>query len=180
VSRTPLLGRDAYKVWREIGTRWADNDAYGHVNNVVYYGWFDTAVNAWLVEAGLLDIQGGDPIGLVVETGCRYAAPLAFPHAVEIGLAVAELGRSSVRYRLGVFTKGSDVAAAEGHFTHVYVARTSRRPAELPAAWRAKLEGIAAPLSSPEPATQQEPKHERTDGRRLRLRPDPLLGQDRD
>jgi acyl-CoA thioester hydrolase len=144
VSRAPLRPRAAYRVWREIGTRWADNDAYGHVNNVVYYGWFDTAVNAWLIEAGLLDIHDGDPIGLVVETGCRYATPLAFPERVEVGLAVAGLGRSSVTYHLGVFAAGSDGAAAEGHFTHVYVDRAARRPAELPAAWRRKLEEIGA------------------------------------
>lgn len=124
-------------------TRWADNDAYGHVNNVVYYAWFDTAVNAWLVDAGLLDIAGGDPIGLVVETGCRYAVPLSFPEEVEVGLAVGKLGRSSVTYHLGVFSAGADEPAAEGHFTHVYVDRASRRPAELPQEWRAKLEEIA-------------------------------------
>ena len=131
-------------MWREIGTRWADNDAYGHVNNTVYYAWFDTAVNAWLIEAGLLDIEHGDPIGLVVETGCRYAAPLTYPAPVEVGLAVAQLGRSSVTYHLGVFAKGSGEPAAEGHFTHVYVGREARRPAELPAEWRAKLEEICA------------------------------------
>jgi len=137
-----MKGREAYRVWREIGTRWADNDAYGHVNNTVYYAWFDTAVNAWLIEAGLLDIAAGDPIGLVVETGCRYAAPLAYPEPVEIGLAVERLGTSSVTYGLGVFAKGADAAAAEGHFTHVYVDRAHRRPAELPAPWRARLEAI--------------------------------------
>jgi acyl-CoA thioester hydrolase len=136
-------GREAYRVWREIATRWADNDAYGHVNNVVYYGWFDTAVNAWLIERGLLDVAAGDPIGLVVETGCRYARPLAFPEPVEIGLAVEHVGRSSVRYRLGVFAKGSGEAAAEGHFVHVYVSRAARRPVPIPAAWREALEGIA-------------------------------------
>ncbi len=144
MSRAPLRSRAAYRVWRQIGTRWADNDAYGHVNNVVYYGWFDTAVNAWLVEAGLLDIHHGDPIGLVVETGCRYASPLAFPQQAEVGLAVAALGRSSVTYHLGVFAAGSDSAAAEGHFTHVYVDRASRRPASLPEAWRRNLEEISA------------------------------------
>jgi acyl-CoA thioester hydrolase len=137
-----LKGRGAYKVWREIGTRWADNDAYGHVNNIVHYAWFDTAVNGWLIEAGLLDVAQGDPIGLVVETGCRYAAPLAYPEAVEIGLGVERLGNSSVSYRLGVFAKGAEKAAAEGHFTHVYVGRASRTPTPLPEAWRAKLETI--------------------------------------
>jgi acyl-CoA thioester hydrolase len=137
-----LKGRSAYPVWREAPTRWADNDAYGHVNNTVHYAWFDTAVNAWLIEAGLLDIETGDPIGLVVETGCRYAAPLTYPEPVEIGLGVERLGNSSVTYRIGVFAKGADEAAAEGHFTHVYVGRESRRPAPLPDAWRTKLETI--------------------------------------
>ena len=145
MSREPLRGRASYRVWREIGTRWADNDAYGHVNNIVYYAWFDSAVNAWLIEAGLLDVAGGDPIGLVVETGCRYAAPLSYPQPVEVGMAVERLGTSSVRYRLGVFAKGSDEAAAEGHFVHVYVGRESRRPVPLPGAWRERLEAIAEP-----------------------------------
>ena len=143
MSREPLRGRDCYKLWREIGTRWGDNDAYGHVNNVVYYGWFDTAVNGWLIDQGLLDIASGDPIGLVVETGCRYAKPLAYPEPVEVGLAVESLGKSSVRYRLGVFAKNSDEAAAEGYFVHVYVGRESRRPVELPAPWRKAFETIA-------------------------------------
>ena len=142
--REALQGRGAYRAWREITTRWADNDAYGHVNNTVYYSWFDTAVNAWLIEAGLLDIAAGDPIGLVVETGCRYARPLSYPEPVEVGLAVEKLGRSSVRYRLGVFAKGAGEAAAEGHFVHVYVGRESRRPVELPEAWRRRLEGLVS------------------------------------
>jgi acyl-CoA thioester hydrolase len=142
VSRAPLRPRSAYRHWTPITTRWHDNDVYGHVNNTVYYGWFDTAVNAWLVAAGLLDVAAGDPIGLVVETGCRYAAPLAFPQVVEIGLAVARLGTSSVTYHLGVFAEGAAEAAAEGHFTHVYVGRDSRRPVPLPAAWRGPLERL--------------------------------------
>ncbi len=137
-----LLGRGAYPVWREIATRWADNDAYGHVNNVVHYAWFDTAVNAWLIDNGLLDIEHGDPIGLVVETGCRYTGALAYPEPVEIGLGVERLGGSSVSYRLGVFAKGATEAAAEGHFTHVYVGRESRRPVALPETWRARLDTI--------------------------------------
>ena len=137
-----MLGREAYPVWREVATRWADNDAYGHINNTIHYSWFDTVVNGWLIEAGLLDIETGDPIGLVVETGCRYASPLTYPELVEIGLGVERLGASSVTYRLGVFAKGSAEAAAEGHFTHVYVDRESRRPAALPGEWRAQLEAI--------------------------------------
>ena len=142
MSRAPLLGRAAYPVWCDMTTRWGDNDAYGHINNTIHYAWFDSAVNAWLIEAGLLDIAQGDPIGLVVETGCRYAAPLAYPEPVEIGLGVARLGGSSVTYRLGVFAAGAAEAAAEGHFTHVYVDRAARRPVALPDAWRATLEGI--------------------------------------
>jgi acyl-CoA thioester hydrolase len=141
---TPLRGRAHYRIWREVTTRWADNDAYGHINNTVYYQWFDTAVNAWLIEAGLLDVAEGDPIGLVVETGCRYARPLSYPEPVEIGLAVEQVGRSSVRYRLGVFAAGAIEAAAEGHFVHVYVGRESRRPVEVPAVWREKLQAILA------------------------------------
>ncbi|HEY0314045.1 MAG TPA: thioesterase family protein [Allosphingosinicella sp.] len=139
MSREALQGRDAYRAWRDVPTRWADNDAYGHVNNTIYYTWFDTVVNAWLIEAGLLDVTAGDPIGLVVETGCRYARPLAFPEAVDVGLAVERLGTSSVRYRLGVFAKGANEAAAEGFFVHVYVDRETRRPVPLPEAWREKL-----------------------------------------
>jgi acyl-CoA thioester hydrolase len=144
VSRQPLRGRDAYRVWHAITTRWADNDAYGHVNNTVYYQWFDTAVNAWLIVAGLLDIAGGDPIGLVVETGCRYAAPLSYPEPVEVGLAVEQIGTSSVRYRIGVFAQGGTEAAAQGHFVHVYVGRESRRPVPLPETWRRAFETIGS------------------------------------
>jgi len=142
VSRPEPRPRAAYKAWRTIPTRWADNDAYGHVNNVVHYGWFDTAVNAWLVEAGLLDIEHGDPIGLVVETRCAYFAALAFPQAVDVGIAVARLGNSSVTYQLGIFPAGGDSAAAEGEFTHVYVDRASRKPTALPDAWRSRLESL--------------------------------------
>ena len=124
-------------------TRWADNDAYGHVNNTVYYEWFDSAVNAWMVEQGMLDIADGDPIALVVETRCSYAASLEFPQSVEVGLAVAELGRSSIRYRIGIFAEGAGRAAAEGEFVHVVVDRSTRRPVEIPAEWRAKLETIS-------------------------------------
>ncbi|GLK45642.1 MULTISPECIES: acyl-CoA thioesterase [Novosphingobium] len=142
MSREPLRPRDAYRHFTPISTRWHDNDVYGHVNNVVYYSWFDTAVNSWLIEVGLLDIENGNPIGLVVETGCRYAASVEFPQKVEVGLKVARLGSSSVTYHLGIFVEGAEEPAAEGHFTHVYVDRDSRRPTPLPEAWRAVLEGI--------------------------------------
>ena len=136
MSRDQPAARSEFKVWRQYTTRWADNDAYGHVNNTVYYQWFDSAVNAWLVERGLLDIQHGDPIALVVETRCAYFAPLEFPQDVEVGFAVASIGRSSVRYRIGIFAAGQDRAAAQGEFVHVLVDRTSRRPTEFPARWR--------------------------------------------
>ena len=147
-AREPLKGREAYRVWREVSTRWSDNDAYGHANNVVYYEWFDTAVNAWLIEQGLLDPVAGDPIGLVVETGCRYARSLGFPAPVEVGMAVEHIGKSSVRYGLGIFLKDVPEVAAQGHFIHVYVDRTSRRPEPLPASWRHKLETIVSEPSS--------------------------------
>ncbi len=141
MSRPPLKGREGYRVWHEISTRWGDNDAYGHVNNTVYYSWFDTAVNAWLIRQRLLQIDQ-DPIGLVVETGCRYAKPLAYPEPVEVGLAVEAIGKTSVRYGLGVFPKNSPEAAAEGYFVHVYVARESRRPVELSLSWRTAFQSI--------------------------------------
>jgi len=142
VSRPPLRPRSHYRLFRPIQTRWSDNDAYGHVNNVVHYSWFDTAVNGWLVDQGLLDIARGDIIGLVVETGCRYAASLAFPQAVEAGLAVGRLGASSVTYEIGLFARAAPEAAAEGFFTHVHVDRATRRPVALPPRWRAALETL--------------------------------------
>ncbi|MDP1027219.1 thioesterase family protein [Sphingomonas sp. KR1UV-12] len=134
--------RDAYRRFVAIPTRWMDNDIYGHLNNVVHYSLFDTAVNRTLIEAGLLDIDGGAIIGLVVESGCRYHASLAFPDVVQAGLRVGKLGRSSVRYEIGLFRGDEPLAAAEGHFVHVHVDRGSRRPVELPADWRAFFEGL--------------------------------------
>lgn len=136
--------RSAYRLFRHIATRWSDNDAYGHVNNVVYYQWFDTAVNAYLIEQGALDVETSPVIGLVVETHCNYFASLAFPEPVELGLRVARLGESSVRYEIGVFAAGVETAAAQGHFIHVYVDRASRRPAPLPE----RLKQALAPLRS--------------------------------
>jgi acyl-CoA thioester hydrolase len=142
--QSPYRPRSAYRAYRAIPTRWMDNDVYGHVNNVVYYSWFDTAVNAYLVEAGLLDIKDGALIGLVVETGCRYARSFAFPETVEAGIRVAHLGTSSVRFEVGLFAAGQQAAAAEGFFVHVYVDRVTRRPMSLPPEWRAGLTLIAA------------------------------------
>ncbi|MBE2262414.1 MAG: acyl-CoA thioesterase [Burkholderiaceae bacterium] len=135
--------RSAYPVYRTITTRWMDNDAYGHVNNVVYYSWFDTAVNAHLVEQGVLDIEHGATIGLVIETQCNYFAPLAFPQTVEAGIRVARLGTSSVRYEVGLFAQGAELTAAKGHFVHVYVDRANRRPVPLPAPLKSVLEKLA-------------------------------------
>ena len=143
VKRQQPAQRSDFKIWRRLTTRWADNDAYGHVNNTVYYEWFDSAVNAWLVSQGLLDIAAGDPIALVVETRCNYFMPLAFPQNIDVGIVVAELGRSSVRYSVGVFATDDDLAAAQGEFVHVLVDRANRQPIEIPESWRTKLEAIA-------------------------------------
>jgi acyl-CoA thioester hydrolase len=137
------LPRSAYRVFRPITTRWMDNDAYGHVNNVIYYSWFDTAVNAHLIEQGVLDIYQGDTIGLVVETQCNYFAPLAFPQTIEAGIRVAHRGSSSVRYEVGLFAQGEPLTAARGHFVHVYVNKASRRPQALPESFIKVLETLS-------------------------------------
>src|SRR3546814_7414327 len=103
MSREPFRPRSAYRHWTPVLTRWFDNDVFGHVNNTIYYGWLDTAVCGWLMEVGLLEVEGEDLIGLVIETGCAYASPISFPQRVEIGLRVARIGNSSVTYNLGVF-----------------------------------------------------------------------------
>jgi acyl-CoA thioester hydrolase len=125
-----------------IQTRWKDNDAYGHVNNVEYYSFFDTAINAWLVREGGLDIETGQTIGLCVESHCEYRAAIAFPETIEVGLRVGKLGRSSVRYELAVFRAGDGDPAAEGYFVHVFVDRATRRPADIPEPLRAALERL--------------------------------------
>jgi acyl-CoA thioester hydrolase len=141
-SKPQPAPRSAYKVFRAIGTRWMDNDAYGHVNNVVYYSWFDTVVNAHLIEQGALDIQHGQTIGLVIETQCNYFAALEFPQTVEAGLRVARIGKSSVRYEVGLFAPGEPLTAAKGHFVHVYVDRATRRPTALPGKLRSVLDAL--------------------------------------
>lgn len=123
--------RSAYRAFRSIGSRWMDNDIYGHMNNVVHYSLFDTAVNGWLIENGALDIGRSDHIGVVVETGCRYHSELAFPDVVTAGLRIARLGTSSVRYEVALFRNAEDLASAEGFFVHVYVDRATRRPKPL-------------------------------------------------
>jgi acyl-CoA thioester hydrolase len=134
--------RAGYRAFRTISTRWMDNDAYGHVNNVVYYSWFDTAVNAHLIEQGALDIHHGETIGLVVETQCNYFAPVQFPQIVEAGLRVARIGSSSVRYEVGLFLADEPLTVAKGHFVHVYVDRATRRPAVLPERLKSVLEAL--------------------------------------
>ena len=136
--------RADYRTFRIITTRWMDNDAYGHMNNVVHYSLFDTAVNGWLIENGVLDIHRGAQIGLVVETGCRYFAEMAFPDTIHAGIRIAKLGNSSVRYEIGLFRNDEDEAAAEGFFVHVYVDAGTRRPAPLDPALRTLLESIAS------------------------------------
>jgi acyl-CoA thioester hydrolase len=126
-------------------TRWMDNDAYGHLNNVVYFSLFDTAVNRYLIEAGALDIQHGAVIGLVVETHCNYFSSMEFPQAVDAGLRVAHRGSSSVRYEIGLFAGGQPWTAARGHFVHVYVDRDTRRPAPLPPVLVQALDALVMP-----------------------------------
>ncbi len=145
-ARATPQPRSHYRQFSSIDTRWMDNDVYGHVNNVVYYSFFDTAVNRSLIEAGALDIHGGDVIGLVVENQCHYFAPLAFPQRIEAGLRVAHQGRSSVRYEVGLFADGAATTAAAGHLVHVYVDRATRRPVALPA-------GLLRALQAWTPAT---------------------------
>ncbi|WP_454763674.1 acyl-CoA thioesterase [Cupriavidus campinensis] len=134
--------RDAYAYFQPITTRWMDNDVYGHVNNVVYYSYFDTVVNTYLIRAGVLDVASGNTIGLVIETQCNYFSSLSFPDTVVAGLRVARLGTSSVRYEVGLFRNDDDVAAAQGHFVHVYVDRATRRPTPLPPPLRQALEPL--------------------------------------
>lgn len=142
MSRPQPEARAAYAHFSRITTRWMDNDIYGHVNNVTYYSYFDTAVNRYLIEAGVLDIHVGPTIGLVIETHCNYFAPLAFPRQVEAGIRVAHIGSSSVRYEIGLFDEGQALSAASGYFVHVYVDRDTRRPAPLPAAFLSALGGL--------------------------------------
>ena len=139
--------RARYAAFRPITTRWADNDVYGHVNNVVYYSFFDTAVNGLLMDAGVLDVHHGEVIGLVVETQCNYFAPIAFPQAISAGVRVAQLGRSSVRYEIGLYAGDAPDSAAAGHFIHVYVDRVTRRPVPLPEPLKAVLQSWVVPSS---------------------------------
>ena len=141
-GRKEMSLRSEYRLFQAIPTRWMDNDAYGHVNNVQYYSYFDTAVNQFLVREGVLDIQKSPIIGLVVETQCRYAKSIVFPETVHAGIRVGHMGKSSVRYELGLFREDDPTAAAEGYFIHVYVERESNKPAPIPDSMRAVLAKI--------------------------------------
>ena len=137
------MQKSDYKAFLEITTRWMDNDVYGHVNNVVYYSFFDTAVNRYLIDRGVLDIHGGSVIGFVVETSCKYEKPIAFPDTIEAGIRVAKIGNSSVRYEVGIFKNGEETSVAHGYFVHVYVDRDTKRPTPLPAPLREALAEIS-------------------------------------
>lgn len=143
-GRPTPLGRGAFARFVPVSTRWSDNDPYGHINNAAYYFFFDAAVNAILIEAGLLDPATSDVIGLVVENNCVYFSSLAFPDAIEVGVAVEELGRTSVRYIVAAFKAGAPLAAAQGRYTHVYVERATQRPAPIPAGHRRLMESLRA------------------------------------
>ena len=134
--------RSDYRHFQTIPTRWMDNDIYGHVNNVNYYSYFDTAVNQYLIERGVLDIHKGEVVGFVVETSCSYFRPMAFPDAVAAGIRVARIGTSSIRYEVGLFRNDDEEIAAAGHFVHVYVDRQSGQSVAVPAATRAALAAI--------------------------------------
>ncbi|QJD91021.1 acyl-CoA thioesterase [Duganella dendranthematis] len=136
-------GRDQFRHFLTIPTRWMDNDIYGHVNNVVYYSYFDTAVNQFLIEAGVLDIHKGEVVGFVVDSGCAYFAPIAFPDAVHAGIRVAKLGNSSVRYEIALYRNNDPLPAAAGHFVHVYVERASNRSVPIPEPVREVLANLS-------------------------------------
>jgi acyl-CoA thioester hydrolase len=148
-DREGPLERASFVRFSGMTTRWRDNDVYGHLNNVVYYELFDSAVNAILIEAGLLDPATSPVIGLVVETSCRYFASLRYPDPVEVGVTVEHLGRSSVRYLLGVFRAGAETAAAQGRFTHVYVERASNKPTPIPDGHRRLMESLRVRSTGP-------------------------------
>lgn len=134
--------RERYRHFTTIPTRWMDNDLYGHINNVQYYSYFDTLVNRFLIDRGVLDIHDGEVVGLVVETHCNFFASAAFPQDIEAGLRVAHLGRSSVRYEVGLFVENRATAIAQGHFVHVYVNRQTQKPVDLPSPLRAALTAL--------------------------------------
>lgn len=142
--RPAAATRARFRAFRPLTTRWIDNDAYGHVNNAIYYSFFDTALTSWMIEHRLLHPTAGDHVFVAAENGCRYHREVAFPEPLEVGLVVARLGTSSVRWEVGVFRAGEPLAAADGHFVHVHVGRVDRRPVPIPPAARAVLQTVAA------------------------------------
>jgi acyl-CoA thioester hydrolase len=148
IDRASPEPRSAYRHFRALSTQWRDNDLYGHVNNAVHYAWFDTLVNAWLIEKGLLQLAHGEVVGLVVSTSCQFFAEAAFPDRIDGGLRVERIGRSSVVYGLGLYRNDEPLPFAAGRFVHVYVDRATRRPVALPAG---HLQALHA-LSPPDPA----------------------------
>ena len=147
MSRAQVPTRTDYKVFYPISTRWSDNDIYGHVNNVTYYSYFDTAANRYLIEEGGLDISDGTIVGYVVSSGCEYLAPIAFPEKIEVGLRIDRLGNSSVQYGLGIFKDKEPQACAFGHFIHVFVDRQSNKPVRIPDFMRKSMEKIEVKVS---------------------------------
>lgn len=143
MTKPVIPTRADYKIFYPITTRWMDNDFYGHVNNVTYYSWFDTAANKYLIEECGLDIANGEVIGFVVNSGCQYLAPVAYPETIEAGLRVDKLGNSSVQYGLAIFKQGEPQVCAYGHFVHVFVDRRTQKPVPIPAAIRQELARIA-------------------------------------
>ena len=144
-ASTPTLelsSRSDFPHFLAIATRWMDNDVYGHVNNVVYYSYFDTVINEYLIREGGLDIHQGNVVGYCVESQCRYLAPLAFPETIDAGLRVAHLGKSSVRYEIALFRQGETAPAATGYFVHVFVGREDVKPTPIPSRIRACLEAL--------------------------------------
>jgi acyl-CoA thioester hydrolase len=137
-----MAERNEYNQFVSIPTRWRDNDLYGHVNNIEYYGYFDTAINLYLIKCGGLEIHTGDSVGVCAESHCKFISELAFPETLHVGLRVEQLGNSSVRYGLGLFREGVDAPAAEGWFVHVFVNRATRRPVPLTPVMRTALERL--------------------------------------
>ena len=142
MSKSELPTRAGYKVFYPITTRWSDNDIYGHVNNVTYYSYFDTAANRYLIEEGGLDISDGTIVGYVVNSGCEYHAPITYPESVQAGVRVDRLGNSSVQYGIAIFKEGEETAAAHGHFVHVFVERARNQSVAIPPNLRAALEDL--------------------------------------
>ena len=142
MSKSEVPGREDYKVFYPITTRWADNDIYGHVNNVTYYSYFDTAANRYLIEEGGLDISDGRIVGFVVNSGCEYHAPITYPESVEAGVRVDRMGNSSVQYGIAIFKEGQQKAAAHGHFVHVFVERAENKSVPIPENLRIALQRL--------------------------------------